>query len=48
MALMTRFASIDADVARGLALRMDNGTKYLSDHFQNQIKYWASYQASRS
>jgi len=19
---------------------MDNGTQYLSDHFQNQIKYW--------
>jgi transposase InsO family protein len=40
MALMTRFDSVDADVARGLALRMDNGTQYLSDHFQNQIKYW--------
>ena len=40
MALMTRFASVGADVARGLALRMDNGTQYLSDHFQNQIKYW--------
>ena len=40
MALMTRFGSIGADAARGLALRMDNGTQYLSDHFQNQIKYW--------
>jgi putative transposase len=40
MALMTRFGSINADVARGLALRMDNGTQYLSDHFQNQIKFW--------
>jgi putative transposase len=40
MALMKRFASVGADVARGLALRMDNGTQYLSDHFQNQIKYW--------
>lgn len=40
MALMTRFESVGADVARGLALRMDNGTQYLSDHFQNQIKYW--------
>ena len=40
MALTTRFGSGTADVARGLALRMDNGTQYLSDHFQNQIKYW--------
>jgi putative transposase len=40
MALTTRFGSINADVARGLALRMDNGTQYLSDHFQNQIKFW--------
>jgi len=40
MALMTRFESVGADVARGLSLRMDNGTQYLSDHFQNQIKYW--------
>lgn len=40
MALMTRFGSIDAEVARGLALRMDNGPQYLSDHFQNQIKFW--------
>jgi transposase InsO family protein len=40
MALMTRFESVGADVARGVALRMDNGTQYLSDHFQNQIKYW--------
>jgi len=22
-------------------LRMDNGTQYLSDHFQNQTKFWA-------
>jgi putative transposase len=40
MALMTRFESVGADVARGLALRMDNSTQYLSDHFQNQIRYW--------
>jgi putative transposase len=40
MALTTRFGSVKADIARGLALRMDNGTQYLSDHFQNQIKFW--------
>ena len=26
--------------ARGLSLRMDHGSQYLSDHFQNQIRYW--------
>ena len=25
---------------RGLALRMDHGSQYLSDHFLNQIRYW--------
>lgn len=40
MAITTRFGSVNADAARGLALRMDNGPQYLSDHFQNQIKYW--------
>ena len=29
-----------ADVARGLALRMDHGSQYLSDHFLNQLRYW--------
>ena len=27
------YGSLDADVARGLALRMDHGSQYLSDHF---------------
>ncbi len=27
-------------MARGLSLRMDHGSQYLSDHFQNQIRYW--------
>lgn len=40
MALKQRFGSVDAAVARGLTLRMDNGSQYLSDHFQNQIKFW--------
>jgi transposase InsO family protein len=31
---------VGADVARGLQLRMDNGTQYVSDHFLNQIRYW--------
>lgn len=35
MALTQRFGSVAAGVARGLTLRMDNGSQYLSEHFQN-------------
>ncbi len=34
------YGSVRADVARGLALRMDHGTQYLSDHFVNQVRFW--------
>ena len=34
------YGSLDADVARGLALRMDHGSQYLSDHFLKQLRYW--------
>ena len=34
------YGSLDTDVARGLALRMDHGSQYLSDHFLKQIRYW--------
>jgi transposase InsO family protein len=34
------FGHTDAGVARGLSLRMDNGTQYLSDHFLNQVRFW--------
>ena len=40
MGLTGLFGSVEAEVARGLALRMDHGTQYLSDHFLNQIKFW--------
>jgi len=40
MALNTLYGSVQAGVARGLALRMDHGTQYLSDHFLNQVKFW--------
>ncbi len=40
MAVKARFGSIGADAARGLLLRMDHGTQYLSEHFQNQIRFW--------
>ena len=35
-----RYGSVEAAVARGLALRMDHGSQYLSDHFLNQLRYW--------
>jgi len=34
------FGSLHADAARGLSLRMDHGTQYLSEHFIKQIRYW--------
>jgi len=40
MALTEVYASVKAGAARGLSLRMDNGTQYLSEHFQNQVKFW--------
>lgn len=38
--VLARFGALERDAARGLALRMDHGTQYLSDHFQNQLKAW--------
>jgi transposase InsO family protein len=38
--LLRIYGSVDADIARGLALRMDHGSQYLSDHFLNQLRYW--------
>lgn len=40
MALGRLYGSVEKGIARGLSLRMDHGTQYLSDHFQNQIKFW--------
>lgn len=40
MALSTLYGGVQAGVARGLALRMDHGPQYLSDHFLNQVKFW--------
>ncbi|MGC8848767.1 MAG: transposase [Conexivisphaera sp.] len=34
------FGSVGRDAALGLALRMDHGCQYTSDHFLNQIAYW--------
>ena len=38
--VLAQYGSVARGAARGLALRMDHGTQYLSDHFQNQIKAW--------
>jgi hypothetical protein len=38
--LSSIFGSVGAGVARGLRLRIDHGSQYLSNHFQGQIKYW--------
>ena len=38
--LRRHYGSVEAEVARGLALRMDYGSQYLSDHFLNQLRYW--------
>jgi putative transposase len=38
--VLAQFGHVGQDAARGLALRMDHGTQYLSDHFQNQVKFW--------
>ncbi len=27
-------------MARGLAVRLDHGTQYLSDHFVSQLRFW--------
>lgn len=38
--VQAEFGSVACGVVRGLALRMDHGSQYTSDHFQNQIKAW--------
>jgi putative transposase len=40
MGLTEVFGAVGPDVARGLELRMDIGSQYLSNHFQHQIKFW--------
>ena len=40
MGLAGLYGSTAAGAARGLALRMDHGSQYLSYHFTNQIKFW--------
>ncbi len=40
MAVRQQFGRLDADAARGLALRHDHGSAFMSDHFQRQIRFW--------
>ncbi len=40
MGIEKNFGSVAGDAARGLALRMDHGSQYISDHFRKQIRYW--------
>jgi transposase InsO family protein len=38
--LTSLYGSVAAEVARGLLLRRDHGSQYLSDHFVNQVRFW--------
>ena len=38
--LRSEFGSVEAGAARGLSLRTDHGSQYLSNHFQKQIRAW--------
>jgi len=40
MGLTREYGCVAGDVARGLFLRMDNGTQYRSDHFRKQVEFW--------
>jgi putative transposase len=40
MGVQRIFGSAAADSARGLQLRMDHGSQYISDHFINQVRFW--------
>ena len=40
MGVASEFGSVERGIARGIKLRMDHGTQYLADHFQNQVKAW--------
>jgi transposase InsO family protein len=47
--LAKHFGGIEAEVGRGLSLRMDNASQYVSEHFRNQVRFWgveASYASS--
>jgi putative transposase len=39
-AVIARFGGIEADAARGVTVRADNGPHYISRHFTRQIAHW--------
>lgn len=38
--LLKHFGGVEAGAGRGLSLRMDHGTQYVSEHFRNQVRFW--------
>ena len=36
----TADVQVGSEVGRGLSLRMDHGTQYVSEHFGNQVRFW--------
>lgn len=40
MGVEKHFGAVNGDAARGLSLRMDHGSQYISDHFREQLRYW--------
>jgi putative transposase len=40
LAIKQVFGFVRADVARGLLLRHDHGSPFMSDHFQNQLRFF--------
>lgn len=40
MAVRQQFGHLGADAARGLALRHDHGSNFMSDTFQKQVRFW--------
>ena len=39
-ALLRIYGSLDRDVARGLSLRLDHGSQFLANHYQQQLRFW--------
>jgi transposase InsO family protein len=39
-AVRSSYGSLAKDIAKGLQLRVDNGSQYTSDYFLQQLAYW--------
>lgn len=42
MGLVRHFGTASRNAARGLAVRMDHGSQYVSGHFRNQLRFWGA------